>query len=174
MLGAPKEYIDRTLRDYIAKIKGEGAQIVSEKYEEAIPQDKLFSNFAEIEILFDKPSQLLSFCFESMPSSIEILEPDALALASNDLTGFLCDLQARLHEADLIVKTLNAKNTTLNANATNVFFNFIKYALAAGSKSHEELANILGIGEKELLPFLKELLTNNKVKAEDGKYSLVK
>lgn len=173
MLGAPKEYIDKTLRDYIAKIKNEGAQIVAEKYEAAVPQDKLFSNFVEIEVLFDKPTQLLSFCFESMPSSIEIVEPDALALPGFELTGFLCDLQARLHEADMIVKTLNAKNTTLNTNLTNVFFNFIKFALSTGPKAHGELASILGVGEKELLPFLKELLTSNKIKAEDGKYLLV-
>src|SRR3989344_1166139 len=82
MLGAPKEYIDKILRDYIAKIKNEGAKIVSERYEEAVQQDKLFSNFVEMEILFDKPSQLLSFCFESMPSSIEIIEPEALVLPS--------------------------------------------------------------------------------------------
>ncbi len=172
MLGAPKEYIDKTLRDYVTKIKNEGAQIVNEKYEESLQQDKLFSNFVEIEILFDKPAQLLSFCFESMPSSIEIIEPDALALPGFELTGFLCDLQARLHEADMIVKTLNVKNSTLNSNSTNVFFNFIKFALSTGPKTHGELAGVVGVEEKALLPFLKELLTANKIKAENGKYLL--
>jgi len=173
MLGAPKEYIDQTLREYVKKLKDEGKSIVSERYEEAIPQDKLFSNFVELELAFEKPAELLSFCFESMPSSVEIVEPEALAMASHDLTGLLCDLQARLHEVDMVYKTLNAKYAALNANATNVFFNFVKQVLAAGPKTHEELSKIVGVEEKELLPFLKEMMKNNAIRAEDGKFVLV-
>ena len=163
MLGAPKEYIERTLKDYIQKLKQEGAKITSEKYEEATPADKLFSTFAEIDINFNTPAQLLTFCFESMPSSIEILEPDAIALASNDLTDFLCDLQARLHEADMVVKTINARYSSLDVNATNIFYNFIKYALKTGPKTPKELSSILGISEKTVLPFLAELQRRNQV-----------
>jgi len=168
MLGAPKGYIEKTLQEYMQKLKNEGARISAETYAEATAADKLFSTFVEFTITFDALHQLLTFCFESMPSSIEIFEPDALALPSNELTGFLCDLQARLHEADMIIKTSNAKYKSLDTNATNVFYNFIKYILKQGSKTPQELAGHLGLTEKEVLPFLAELQKREQVTFEDN------
>ncbi len=173
MLGAPKGYIEKTLKDYVQKLKDEGANIREEVYAEATAADKLFTTFAEFTITFGALNELLTFCFESMPSSIEIIEPDALALPSSELTGFLCDLQARLHEADMIIKTANAKYKSLDVNATNVFYNFIKHALKQGSKTPQELALLLGITEKEVLPFLAELQKREQVKFENNTCMLV-
>ena len=168
MLGAPKTYIEKTLQNYVQKLKKEGASISEETYAEATPTDKLFTTFAEFTIVFNNLNNLLTFCFESMPSSIEIIEPDALALPSNELTSFLCDLQARLHEADMVIKTINAKYKTLDTNATNVFYNFIKYLLQQGSKTPMELATLLGITEKEVLPFLAELQKKQQITFKDN------
>ena len=95
MMGAPKEYIEKTLKDYIEKLKKD-LNIVKEDYEEAKEQGKMFSAFCELEIKFKDILELLDFCFEALPSSIEILSPENLSYKSNDFTDFLNDLQ--LHQ----------------------------------------------------------------------------
>src|SRR3989338_5648551 len=171
ILGAPKEYIEQTLKEYVAKLKKEGVEIKKEKFEEAKPADKLFSTFAEIEAQFQDINDLLSFCFEALPSSVEIIEPLELKINAPQLTGFLNDLQARLHEADLIIKSTEAHNKILDLNATAVFNNFVTHLLKQGPKTEQELAEETGTTAKELKPFLKKLEQNNKIKFDGTIYT---
>ncbi len=171
MLGAPKQYIEQTLKDYVAKIKKEGTDIKKEKYEEATPQDKLFSTFCELEIKFKNLTELLAFCFEALPSSVEILEPIELQINAPQLSGFLNDLQARLHEADLIIKSVHAQNKIIDSNTFAVLNNFIVYILKDSSKTIEELSEKTGIIPKELKPFLKKLEENKKITFDGTKYT---
>jgi inactivated superfamily I helicase len=66
MLGAPKEYIEKTLKDYIEKLKKDGIKIIKETIEPAQKQNELFSTFVELDIEFDKMEDLLGFCFDSI------------------------------------------------------------------------------------------------------------
>lgn len=170
MLGAPKEYIEKTLKDYVAKLKNEGFIISKENYEEAVPQDKLFSTFAELEITFKNLQELLNFCFEALPSSVEILEPTTMTLQSATLTGFLNDLQARLHDADMIVKSVRAHNKILDTNALAVFHNFILHILNQAPRTLHELATVVGAQANELKPFLNKLIENNKIQFNGNTY----
>ncbi|MBI2564405.1 hypothetical protein HYV79_00240 [Candidatus Woesearchaeota archaeon] len=172
ILGAPKEYIENTLKNYIEKLKKEGTNLLSEVYHEAIPQQKLFSTFAEVEILFQKPNELLNFCFDAMPSSIEILSPEHLMFNAVNLNDFLNDLQARVHQADLIVKNFKAQNNILDQNTQAIFNNFIVYLLKQGPKTLEELSQPVGLTPAELLPFVKKLEEKKRVNVENGKYVL--
>lgn len=171
MLGAPKDYIEKTLRNYVQKLKNDGKAIIKEHYEEAAPQEGgMFATFCELELNFTKPKELITFCFESMPSSIEIIEPEALAISNHDLTNFLNDLQAHLHEADMIVKTLHAQQQHLDTNATHVFYNFITHILKNGPKTKDDLALIVGMPSKDLLPFLNQLIEKERIREENGTY----
>lgn len=172
MLGAPKEHIEKTMKDYVDKLKNDGLNIVLEVYNDAVPSEGLFSTFAELEIGFDKLADLLSFCFDSMPSSVEILSPENLVLSSGILSGFLNDLQAKVHDNDLIVKTLSARNKVLDHNAVNVFNNFIIYQLKQGAKSVLDIADNLGVEPEHLRPFIKRLVDAKKIKEEDNKVLL--
>jgi len=169
MLGAPKEYIEETLKNYIEKLKKEGLEITNEKFEEAQKQEHLFSTFAELEIKFENMEKILDFCFDSMPSSIEILEPESLTFDTNALSHFLNDLQARLHEADMVVKTVRAQKSVLDKNVTAVFQNFIMYACKE-PKSLTELSELCGVKKHELLLFIKNLTEEKKLVKEDDKY----
>ena len=171
MLGAPKTYIEQIMKDYVQKIKKEGLAIKKEKYEDATPQDKLYSTFAELEIEFKDAPELLTFCFEALPSSVEILEPTSIFLKSYDLTAFLNDLQARLHEADLIIKSVHAQNKILDKNTTAVFHNFLLYLIKQEPKTPQELSQITGIQEKDLEPFLKHLTNERKITQNGTLYS---
>lgn len=163
MLGAPKDYIEQTMKNYVAKLKKEGITITKEHYEEAQPADKLFSTFAELEITFKHLQELLSFCFAALPSSVEILEPATLTLSAPTLTGFLNDLQARLHDADMIIKSVRAQSKILDNNATAVFQNFIINLVKQQPQTKETLSTIVGVEQKELEPFLKKLIETKKI-----------
>ncbi len=163
MLGAPKEYIEQTMKNYVIKLKKEGLTITKEDYAEAQPADKLFSTFAELEITFKHLQELLSFCFAALPSSVEILEPATLAITAPTLTGFLNDLQARLHDADMIVKSVRAQNKILDNNTTAVFQNFITHILKQEPQTIDSISNTTGVTIKEIEPFLKKLVETKKI-----------
>jgi spermidine/putrescine-binding protein len=169
MLGGPKEYIEQTLKDYVTKIKKD-IEIVKEDYEEAKPQGKMFSTFVELEIKFKDILKLLDFCFEALPSSVEILAPEDLKFKSNDLTDFLNDLQGRLHEADMVVKSVRAQNKVLDMNATAVLQNFIKY-LCKEPRTSEEISPFIGLEPKNVKAFADKLVEKGVIKEENGQYS---
>ena len=171
MLGAPKEYIETTLKNYLEKLKNDGIQIIKEEIEPAQQQKELFSTFAELDIEFNKIEDLLGFCFDSMPSSVEIIEPEELTLSAADLSGHINDLQAKLHEIDMVVKTTRAQNTVLDKNAMNVFKNFVKYVCREGHTT-EEMSKIVGIPADQLQKFVDILLKEDKLQKEGDKYTI--
>lgn len=172
MMGVPKEYIEQTLKNYILKLKQEGLKVRKEQYEEAKLQEKLYSTFSELEIEFDSFEALVGFCFDAMPSSIEVLEPEHFELHISEFTNFLTDLQSRLHEVDMIVKTQNAEQQLLHDNTIAIFHNFIVRSLEA-PKTLIELAQLMGIREQELKPFLDKFVEQNRLVLEGEQYKLL-
>ena len=110
ILGSPKEQVEKAIGIVVDKLKKDKELRVDRvEVVEAKKVKELWSSFCELEINL-KLSKLLNFCFDYMPSSIEILEPDKLDLESMELGGFLNDLLARLHSYDMVVKNLKAEN----------------------------------------------------------------
>ena len=119
IVGAPKEHVDNTLKTVLDKIKDErGIKIVNQEIGSAENMElgdvkNLYSAFAELEIEFGNVMRLLNFCFDFMPSSVEILEPENLNLNFGKLSSFLNDLLAQLHRYDMALKNVNAKTILL-------------------------------------------------------------
>ena len=110
--GFPKEHIEETMKAVIEKIKSEKKVL---KYDifEAEKKDKFFSTFTEIEIEFESLDDLSGFCFDYMPSSIEILSPNKLNIDSKEYENIFNDILAKLHHYDMIIKNLKAENMLL-------------------------------------------------------------
>jgi hypothetical protein len=120
--GFPKDHIEGVMKKVVEKLKENFEVIKSEIFESVELKDKLtgfWSVFSEIEIKFEDINRLTLFCFEFMPSSIEILEPEQLNFKSMDFAGFINDLLARLHEYDMVVKNLQAENMTMKKKNEN-------------------------------------------------------
>ncbi len=129
MMGAPKEHIEKTLKDYVEKLKTDKEiSIVKEEIAPAKEQGKLFSVFAELDIRFRTAQKLVDFCFDSMPSSVEIIEPSQLTLDAGELSDTLNDMQAKIHRNDMIVKTLKAKGSLVDKNAKSLLRNFVFFS----------------------------------------------
>lgn len=171
MLGAPKEHIETTLKDYVKSLKdNENLTVVKSNYAEAEPQGRLFSTFAELDIWIKDIPSLFGFCIDSLPSSIEILEPEEMNLQSKDFADLLNDLQAKLHALDMGLKNMNAKIQMLDTNSKVLAANLIGLALKDGPKAESELESLTGIPKPKLGEFLEELSTEGRVEKDGDLY----
>lgn len=173
VLGKPKEYVEDALKEYIEHIKQDSELVVlNEDYSEIKEQGKLWSKFVELDIVIKGTSKLISFCFEYMPSSIEVIKPEHLIMTNAELSNFLNDLQARLHNVDMIVKKLKAENDFVKQNMNAIIHNAILICLKVSKLSLEQLSQITGVDKKELEIFVEKLLKENKIKKENDLYCL--
>jgi len=175
ILGKPKDHVEKTLRMYTDKIKNDSDLIVlNTEFAKAEEKEKLWSTFAEMEMVVKGIPKLIAFCFDYMPSSVQILKPEELSLKRATIEDFANDLQARLHQVDMIVKNQKNENEFLRKNMNTILQNSILITLTSGNLNKEKLSKITGITEKELLIFVDKLINENKIKEENGLYSLVK
>jgi len=105
--GFPKEHVEQVLKKIVEKIKAE-KKVLRYKIYEAEQREKIYSTFTEIEIEFKDMTDLSVFCFDYMPSSIEILEPTELKLVAKDYENMFNDILAKLHNYDMIIKNMKA------------------------------------------------------------------
>jgi len=175
MLGKPKEHVEETLRDYVDKIKDDSELVVlNTEFADAQEKEKLWSTFAELEVVIKGIPKLIAFCFDYMPSSIEILKPEEFSMKKSTIEDFINNLQARLHNVDMIVKKQKNENEFLRQNLNKAVSNVILISLASGNLDKEKLSKITGIHDKELKIFLDNLIKENKITKEGEIYSLVK
>lgn len=174
ILGKPKEHIEKALIKYVEQIKDDDSfMILNEDYAETKPQDEMFSKFVEVEIISKTLPAMIGFCFDYMPSTMEIIKPEELKLKMNDISRLLTDLQARLHNVDMIAKTFKAENDFLKKNMNILTTNLVLLLLKSRRLNIQNLSKFTGINEKELEKFLENLINDNKIKKEEGLYSLV-
>lgn len=74
---------------------------------------KVFSTFAEIELLVKGLGRLMGLVFDYMPSSIEVIEPTHFKLELNDASNIVNDLATRLHHYDASLKRFSMENEIL-------------------------------------------------------------
>lgn len=173
VLGKPKEHVEKTIRDYVDKIdKDPDLSILNKIFSDAKEQGKMWSIFTEIEIVVKGIKKLVGFCFDYMPSSVEVTKPENLVLKNTDISNFLNDLQAKLHDVDMVAKTLRAENKFLKRNMGISFRNTIAVLLKIKKMTLEELSGFTGINKDELKQLLDSLIKEEKVKIEEDKYKL--
>lgn len=112
MVGSPKEHIETTFNDLLEKIKKE-FEVVEETINEPEEIKGMWSTFVELEINFNDMNQLTGFCFDFMPSSVEIISPKELTVEHNDINNLLNDILAKLHQYSMLLKNTIAENKIL-------------------------------------------------------------
>ena len=120
--GFPKEHVEGTMAKVVEKLKKEFEVEKNDVFEAVALKDKMegfWSTFCEVNINFNKMEDLVIFCFEYMPSSVEIIQPEVLNLSNKDMENILNDLLSRLHHYDMLVKNLTASNEIMKKK-TNV------------------------------------------------------
>ncbi len=116
IMGAPKEHVEKTMEMVLAKIKeNKDIKLFYEKPSEPAQVEgrPFWSMFTEVELGFKDEAGIMGFCFDFMPSSIEILDPLNFKFKKDSLEDMLNDLIARLHHYDMMVKNIHAQNIVL-------------------------------------------------------------
>lgn len=171
LLGSPKEHVEKSILGYLNNIKNDSQiDVLSEEFgEPEKTEGNLWSTYVDAEMLVGSLEKFTWVCVNFMPANIEILAPKELTFKEKDLTNWLNDLLAKLHEishtvrqssvqSDAIVKTMNAliQNTVLLA--------------AENYHTPEDISKKTGIAEKELEPFFKSFVKNGKLELKGDKY----
>ena len=173
LLGGPKEYIIETLQSYVEKIKAEqNHKVLKVDIAPAEAQEQLWSTFAEIELWVKDASTLAFLCFDYMPASIEIIEPETFHYRATDFAGFFNDLQMRLHRLDMIVKNLRAENKMMQINGSRLMRNNVLISLKEQDKDLKTLAKNVGIPPEQLEPFLDVMIEEDHLKKIGDHYTI--
>ena len=174
VLGSPKEHVEAALEKYISNIREDkDIMIVKETVSDVSEKEKFWLKFIEMELIIKGLPKLINFCFEFMPSSVEIIKPELFTFKDSEMTGFLNDLQARLHNVDMVVKQLKNENNFIKRNMSVVLQNSLKLILRMKSLDIEQLSKLTGVESKDLKGFIEKMVEENKIKKEGELYSLV-
>jgi len=176
IIGKPKEHIEKMLKDYIGKLKEDKqVNVIKEDYGEAEETEHkgMFSVFVETEIHFTDVSRLMWFCFDYMPSSIEIVEPEKLEYYGNDFTDFLNDTLSKLHKLDMLTKNFDAENKVLKKNGMTLLKNIIRLSIKQGSVDINLISKESGVPAEQLEKFLNAMEKEGSIKKQGDKYELV-
>ncbi|MBW3010661.1 hypothetical protein KY335_05635 [Candidatus Woesearchaeota archaeon] len=170
ILGGPKEHVEKTIQALVDRAKDmppQHAVLVKSKVFPVEPQEKLFSTFAELEILFKKHIALLDFCYTFLPSSIEVIEPKEIRVTNDFFSAWLNELQSRLHTTDRIAKEGNALKKLLNERMARIIrYNLLSH-LRSGPMERDELWDRVGIDKESFEKYVKFLLEIGELE-EDG------
>lgn len=175
VVGKPKEYVKETLKEYVKKIKeNKDFLMINEDQEKPEEQEGFFSAFAEIELLLKDKNALLSFSFDYLPSSIEILAPENLAMENHELSAFLNDMQTRLHAFNTGIIQTKEQNRFYVKNTAVLLRNFIIVLLNTKPMSIKELKPFLGVNEEDIGKVLGVLANEGKIKKQKDLFVLIK
>ncbi|MBS3172194.1 hypothetical protein J4438_01260 [Candidatus Woesearchaeota archaeon] len=118
--GAPIEHVKQTMDKVISLIEKDKDMKIIEK-ETGEPKEnefdhptkkgekiKVWSTFTEFEIEFKNFDTLTNFCFEFMPSSVDIIEPTQLKIGAEEINLTLNDILGRLHHQSKILMEYSA------------------------------------------------------------------
>ena len=165
IMGAPQNHVDATLNLVVKRLGEEkGVSIVSEQSHPAEAKEKLFSAFAEVELLIKDFATLTRIVFDYMPSSFEVLKPESFRLPMLEVSNFVGDTLAALHQIDFKLKDVNAANQLLERNSANLLKNFLLLMLDSGKKSIKELSEKVGVKPEQLDPFMKAFLQEGLIR----------
>lgn len=178
VLGAPKEHVEKSIALFVDNIKNnENYTVLSEEIhpaEDAEEKD-MFVTFAELEMETERLSNIANFCFDFMPSSIEIIEPERLTYLAGDLSNFFNDLQAKLHDLDMTAKQFRVQNSNLKNNSVKLLRNMVLLALRyEGPLSVEKLGERVGIPADQLRPILEKTEKQGYITSSDQGYTIKK
>jgi len=177
VMGKPKDHVEFSMKKYLQNLKEDkNYEVVTEDLAELKKQDdsELWMIFAELEINTEKVDDLVNFCFDYMPSLIEIIEPRELSLDALEVSNFLNDLQAKLHSVDMVAKQLKTENDILKHNTGSLLKNYITVLLGQQNLTSEQLSSLTGVNKDKLEDYLDSLIDEGRIDLKDEIYVLKK
>lgn len=114
IVGKPKENVEETINRVLSLMKeSKKFELLSHEIAEAKNVESgidqitdVWSTFGEFEVEFPDFLSMTDFCFEFMPSSIEIIEPEKINSDARKIEQSINDILAKLHQYDMALKKI--------------------------------------------------------------------
>lgn len=117
IIGRPADYIENVMNVFLDKIKEKnGVELIKKEVfpvREIEKVKNLYSIVAETEFYFKDIEILLGFMIDTMPASIEIIEPTEIKFDLPKINAFISDYLAILHKYDDVFKKLKLEREIL-------------------------------------------------------------
>ena len=174
MQGYIKGYVIRYYTNTFTEYENNETYILQLKETSDVKEQEsgFFSIFSELEIETLDIQNLMSFCFEYMPSLIEILEPSELVISESNLNDFFTDLQAKLHHIDMVAKQAKSERDYFKHNMTSLLKNYLRILLTKKELTSLELNKLTGIDKDTLEDFLDSMIDQGEIDLKEDKYYL--
>lgn len=174
VVGKPQKHVEETIKAYITNIKtNEEINVIKEEYEPAESAgEDLFSAVAEVEMLVENMDKLTWLAINFSPASIEVIEPATLTIEQKEITHWMNDLLARLHEMGMFQKAIRSQSETLIRNFNSMTRNAILLVLREGADI-SSISHKIGMSDEHTQKFLDALLKEKKIKKEGTSFYLV-
>lgn len=170
MAGNPKEHVEKTLKDYISKIKEDPDYVFMKEYmAPAEENENVWSTFYESEVLVTNLEKLNLLCFNLGPASVEILQPEQMTLSEKKLTEVYNDVISKIHEVSMAMKIINNDNELLKVNLNRAIRNCVVLSLNE-PKTISEMSEKVGIDTEHLQPFVDAMLKEKSLVKDGEKY----
>ena len=116
LMGSPEEHVDKTMDMIIEKLNAsKDFDVITSKVSDttSIEDRPFWSKFVDLELGFKNMDDVTGFCFDFMPSSIEVVEPVSFNFKKDILDNLWNDLIARIHQYDMMLKNMHAENKVM-------------------------------------------------------------
>ncbi|MEK6938941.1 MAG: hypothetical protein AABX04_07930 [Nanoarchaeota archaeon] len=177
VIGKPQEHVEEAFKGYLKQLKEDKRYtLLSQELADTKKQEEqeMWSIFAELEIETTEIKNLTLFCFDYMPSMIELIEPEELTLSDVEISQFLSDLQGKLHNVDMVAKQTKMESEHLQRNMSLLLKNYILVLLAQNNLTSEKLSKLTGVNKEKIEDFLDKLIDEKKVDLKEGVYFLIR
>ena len=108
VIGYPESHVNKVTKKVAENLAAEKGIIISKQditNAEKV-KDTIHASLIEVELKINDYSKLLHFCYDYLPSSIEITDTEKVTIANREFTNGLNDLLAKLHQYNLTVNSL--------------------------------------------------------------------
>lgn len=173
LVGKPKEHIEKTIKAYIENVESQEDLIILDKEIEPAEEmeDHVFSTIADVKLLAKNLEKLTWLCINFTPASIELLGPEKMTLEQQDITHWMNDLLARLHEIGMVQKNLQGQHQILVKNFNAMTRNAIILAMKT-TNDIKTIGKSIGMSAEHTQKFIDALVQEGKIKEDKGKYQL--
>ena len=121
VVGHPEDHVNEISKKVLENLKKEnGITVVKEELANAeLIKENIFASNLEVELKFFDLSKLLNFCYEYLPSDIQIIDTEKVVLSVNEMNNGLGEMIRRLHSLNLMLHNLNESNKELKDSKEN-------------------------------------------------------
>lgn len=174
ILGKPKDHVENTRDLLVGRLRDDPTLSILKEYSAPLSpkENTLFTTYVELEMVFKDLSSLIGFCFDYMPSSLDIEKPASIAFENHELSAILNDLQAKLHNVDMAAKTFRAERDVLKKNLNLMMLNTVTILSKIGKSTLDELSKFSGIEKVQLEKFLDDRIKEGVIEKVGDRFQI--